>query len=149
MRQVTFRDGIDILERLVAEFISESRYPLTFSYENTSNTIMQRLADENSVMFIEGDYRQGTGGFISCCLDTAWHKEPFGYIDKFYVAKLSRGTPVGRSLFQAATDWFDEKNCVASFLTDTAGIQTDKRLINLAAKFSYIPCGTTLYRKQQ
>lgn len=149
MRKVTYHSGIDILEKLVSEFVHESNYGLTYSHQNTINTIYQRLADENSVIFIEGDYREGTGGFISCCLDTAWHVEPFGYIDKFYVAKHSRGTPVGRRLFQHAVDWFDSNNCVASFITDTAMIHNDKRLINLAAKFKYIPCGTTLYRKQQ
>lgn len=149
MRQVTYREGIDTVARLVEEFIKESRYNLTYSYQNTTGSIYQRLADENSIIFYDGDSRAGTGGFISCCLDTAWHKEPFGYIDKFYVATLSRGTPLGRGLFIAATEWFDKKSCVASFLTDTAAIQTDKRLVNLAAKFQYVPCGTTLYRKQQ
>lgn len=148
MRRLTYRFGHDVVERLVQEFAQESNYGITFNAEHTNRTIFQRLADEDSVIFYAGDHRAGTGGFVSCCLDTSWHTEPFGYIEKFYVAKLSRGTPVGRGLMQAAVDWFDEKNCVASFLTDTAGIQTDKRLVNLAAKFGFIPCGTTLYRKQ-
>lgn len=148
MKRVTYNYGVDILGRMIQEFTQESVHSVTFNYNNTMNAIYQRLANEDSVIFINGDYRENTGGFIICNSDTSWYTEPLGYIEKFYVAPLSRGTPIGRELFNEAVNWFDSKDCVSSFLTDTGGVHTDKRLINLAGKFGYLPAGTTLQRKK-
>lgn len=137
---------IDTVKRLCKELIEESPYNLTYNPTKTYTAILQRLADEETAIFVVPDERDYTGGFIICQLDNSWHNENFGYIEKFYVGKDSRGTPVARALFMEATKWFDRHKCVQSFLTDTAGTHQDKRLVNLVAKFRYYPVGATLMR---
>jgi len=142
-------NGIAVIKRLAEEFVLETNHGITYDEHNVLNSIYARLADTSSAMFFIGDNRIKVGGLIMCQYENSWQKENLGYIEKFYVAKDSRGTPVGRALFAAAVKWFDENKVLRSFLTDTAGIQSDVRLVNLARKFGYNTGGAIMVRNEQ
>lgn len=132
---------IDGLLGLVREFISESQWGWKYSEEHAIETLYAYITNEDTdVLYVDGYM-----GFALVTYDNDFCVEKIGYISKFYISKVSRGTEAGRKLTEACVAWFDYHGVAESFVTDTANIK-EKTFKNLMAKFGYRACGDTLSR---
>lgn len=139
---------VNQLLELVQAFIAETQYPVTYSEQDSIDSIYALVNDQNSAVFVQ--YEQDEmAGFMICSRAKEFHNEYFGYISKMYVLPKFRGTRIGRALLEDACEWFDLTECVLSFGTATAAIGQDKLYINLLGKFGYVPHGTVLIRQRK
>lgn len=141
--------GISIADVLsgIETFINETSYPITYNYSNAREYIWRIYNDSYSDIIVSYDKDNIFTGFAIVHTDNETHTEYFGYVAKFYVMPSARGTGAGRQLLKEVVDWFDQRNCVVSFATATAGIGQDQSFINLFQKYQYKNIGGTLIRK--
>lgn len=131
----------------VEEFINESDYPLSYNVQSSTQFIINLLRDPTCEIMLV--YKDGVpAGFGIVGYDTEFHNERIGYVLKFYIRKFFRGTPVSRILSVTLSDWFDNNECVVSFVTSTAAIGEDQLFKNLMGKVNYTPVGEVLKRNK-
>lgn len=131
---------------LVERFNEETQYPIKYSSKNSTETIWNLINDPQGAIFLHYENDKLAGVIIVHCAAEFSH-EFFGYISKMYVLPEFRGTRTGRALLAEACEWFDQKKCILSFATATAGVGQDKLYCNLLGKFGFVPQGMVLIRK--
>jgi len=135
----------ELLE-LVKRFNDETSYPITYSCSSATDYVWRLVNDPLTAIFLHYEGR-ALAGCIIVHADKEFSNEYFGYISKMYVLPEYRGTKTARSLLKEACDWFDERECVLSFATATAGVGKDRLYINLLGKFGFAVQGMVLIRK--
>ncbi len=75
-----------------------------------------------------------------------WQKEKFGYVEKFFVRPEFRAKGIARIIAFSIAEWFDDRDCLYSFVTSTANIGAGRLFSNLMAKYGYHDLGPTLSR---
>lgn len=134
----------DILEG-TEKFVNESGLPVTFSRSNALEhiTLLLNHPDVEAIL----SYKDGKlAGFAGIRRYNDAHHEYLGDVMKLYVMPEFRGKGIGRELFSEIVEWFDDNDCVISFVEGAAAIGNDKMFANLAGKFGYKPLGTCLAR---
>lgn len=141
-RTATLYD-LEVLLAGAEEFVQESGHGWTFDPIIAKHTIQSYLV--NAVTDIIVIEEKGTVmGAAMVAVDRDYCLEAQGYVSKFYIKPLYRGTMAGRLLCEAITAWFRTHGCWSAFATATAAVGQDRQFLNLFAKFGWSPCGDTL-----
>ncbi len=122
---------------LAKEFTEESEWSLTYDENHASYTYDFYSVDRDCEMI--GVYNRDNevvGGAI-CALDYLSHKEPFGYLVKFYVRKEYRNGISGTKLIKLCNAWFDKHNVVATFVCPVAKVGAQDVAVKLLTKLGY------------
>jgi len=147
VREVTDFDDIAVAQTLLLaeEFIQESGHPVTFDEDNALNYLANVTKSTEQALLLCFDGEVLCGGAIVARV-YEWHKEPFGYLVKFYVTPAYRQTKAPPKIARECLRWFDLQGCVKSFATATAGIGRDSGFVRLMRKFGYEETGPTMER---
>jgi GNAT superfamily N-acetyltransferase len=117
-------------------FVKESMYPIEYNEYNTLNTLHSMFNDLDTDILV--DYSDDVlNGFAIVQRTDEFHTEYFGYLGKFYILPDRRGARAAFRLAGEVVNWFDQKGCVVSFATATAGIGKDDAFIKLLSRFGY------------
>lgn len=137
-------DKIHRVLDVVEGFVSESKFKLTYNFDNAYKYMWGIVNDPNSDVIIAEDCHSNVvgGAIVSCEKDVC--DETMGYIVKFYISPSKRGIGAGRSVSEKICSWFEKKEAVFSFATSTAMIGNDKVFTNLLSKYGYRDIGPTL-----
>ena len=130
---------VDVLS-VFREFSEETMYNVTYSEYNSTVYIANLLRGPSTDVLVVKDGDKIAGVSIVS------YESDF-IQERFYIRKQYRGTLAGRLLTQRTVEWFDSKECTASFVTATAEVGQDKQFSNLMGKFGYKPNGAVLTRK--
>ena len=126
-------------------YISESDWGLTYDEDNAEMTYKQYMADPDSeIISIRKDNIMVAGAVV--CVDRFAHKEPFGYLVKFYVLNPYRNGRISIALLNKCNDWFKEKGTVADFANAIGKIGNPDVAYRLLNKVGYNKKLRTLYR---
>lgn len=139
---------ISDVAKAISTFVKESMYPIEYSEYNTLHTLMSMYNDLNTDILV--DYSDGVlNGFAIVQRTDEFHNEYFGYLSKFYILPDRRGARAAFRLAGECVRWFDEKGCVVSFATATAGIGKDDVFIKLFSRFGYTANETGILTRKQ
>jgi len=139
---------ISDIAKAISTFVKESMYPIEYSEYNTLNTLMSMYNDIDTGLLV--DYSDNVfNGFAIVQRTDEFHEQYFGYLSKFYVLPDRRSARAAIRLAEEAVQWFDDKSCVVSFATATAGIGRDEAFIRLMSRVGYAASETGMLTRNQ
>lgn len=135
---------------LTEEFALETKWGFTFDYDVCSLAYYDHITSDKSVVLaVERDGELLAAAILIAAQDFCLETQ--GFFHKFYVRKPYRRTRAMFLLMDEVVKWFDERNCVQSFVTSTSGI--DEAAIcafaKLMRKYNFRDCGPTLARAHE
>lgn len=130
---------------MAGEFTAESDHGWTLHEKIAASTLRAAIESDDAdvlIPFLDGE----PAGLAVVACGRDYVAERIGYLEKFYIRRRARGTPVARTLMDEVARWFDAHWCWASFATATAGVGADAAFVNLARRYGFEPRGPTLER---
>jgi hypothetical protein len=129
------------------EFNEESSWGLTYdeSVAVTQLCAFMMQEERSAIYAVYMDGEIAGGAIVVASQDLSL--ETLGFIHKLYIRPKYRKTLAPLYLTKALTEWFDDKGCAISFVTDTGGIGgVICAFKKLMGKYGYQTGGPTLHR---
>jgi len=141
------KEDLDPITDMMMRFIGEAEFDLTYVEEQVRNLAWRVILNEEAVVYV-ADIDGVLGGVVAGFIDNEFSVEPCVYMNKFYVEKEFRGTPVGAELLKAFDAGCKEQGVALSFASSTAGMgETNEKLyVRLFRKCGYETLGRVLIR---
>jgi N-acetylglutamate synthase-like GNAT family acetyltransferase len=141
------RDDFAAIRALAQAFIAESGLPGEYDMDRTERSIA-RILDEKLIPVILAEREGGVVGGVIATMEAAWTRDPWCYVQVFYVRPDWRSTLAARDLVESLCHVADQAGCAAIFAASTAaaGGKVDMLFTNLFAKYGFKPLGPTLMR---
>lgn len=136
--------------RLARLYIAESGQGRQYSARHTQAAFEHALADEHCALLVAGGSHGGLAAGTIVALDYAFTADPVGIVTMFYVASPYRGTPLARTLLDAAVTWADNCGCSHVFTSASGMLPGDatQQFVNLCRKYGFTECGPVLARRK-
>lgn len=137
------------IRALAQAFIAESGLPGGYDMDRAEKTIA-RVLDERLIPVILAERDGIVVGGVIATLEAIWTRDPWCYVQAFYVRPDWRISHVARDLVESLCAMADMAGCAAIFAASTAAVggKTDMLFTNLFAKFGFKPLGPTLMRER-
>lgn len=137
------RADMPVMLEIAREFVAEIGWGWTYDPVASERTLESYLAYPGSeILLAEGAQVRGA------CIVTSgrqFSRERIAEIDKLFVRRAFRGTPVARQMLDAAIDWARGQGCVAVVGSSIARLPHGSRLFaNLLAKRGFTEVGPVL-----
>ncbi len=132
---------------LIQEYILESAFKLTYNEANSILSLANCITSPTTALILVLDENIVIGAAI-LAIEADFCFEKQGYLSKFYISKIFRGTNAARVLLSACNSWLVANQCKYSFASGTALIASEGKMFdNLLKKYGYEDIGSVLVKK--